>query len=107
MRDLTMAVPVLAVVALAAVSARPVLADNAGLFPAQRTAMEAPAAEPMVMGSDSGMRTMYVAMGAMTGYMFAVMPVTTTAISVAVASGVATMWAYDYMVGGPTVMPGH
>lgn len=45
---------------------------------------------------DTSMRNMYIAMGAMTGFMFAAMPVTTTAVSVAVGAGVATMWLYDF-----------
>ncbi|MCR9176286.1 MAG: hypothetical protein NXI19_09840 [Alphaproteobacteria bacterium] len=44
---------------------------------------------------DTAMRNMYIAMGAMTGFMFAAMPVTTTAVSAAVGAGVATMWLYD------------
>lgn len=47
---------------------------------------------------DDMMRTMYVSMGAMAGYMFAVMPVTTAAITAAVASGAASWWAYDYLI---------
>jgi hypothetical protein len=47
-------------------------------------------------GDDDGaMRNMYIAMGAMTGYMFAAMPLTTATVTVAVGAGVATMWLYD------------
>lgn len=46
---------------------------------------------------DTVIRTMYVTMGAMTGYMFAVMPVTMSAITAAAASGAAAMWVYDTM----------
>lgn len=52
---------------------------------------------------DTSMRNMYIAMGAMTGFMFAAMPVTATAVSAAVGAGVATMWLYDsYLVPAPT-----
>lgn len=47
---------------------------------------------------DVSMRNMYIAMGAMTGFMFAAMPVTTTAVSAAVGAGIATMWLYDAYV---------
>ena len=37
--------------------------------------------------------------GAMAGYMFAVMPVTMSAVTAALASGAASMYAYDYILG--------
>lgn len=49
-------------------------------------------------GTEDVMRSMYVSMGAMAGYMFAVMPLTTAAVTAAVASGLASMWAYDYLL---------
>jgi hypothetical protein len=60
--------------------------------------VSAEAAPAHQTSGDDVMRTMYVTMGAMTGYMFAVMPVTTTAVTAAVASGLVSMWAYDYML---------
>jgi len=50
---------------------------------------------------DFNMRAMYVAMGAMTGYMVAVMPVTTTAVAAAAGAGIATMWVYDWYLAPP------
>lgn len=70
---------------------------------AQTKATPAPPPTMMVPGGDRGgetdgtaMRTMYIAMGAMTGFMFATMPVTTAAVTTAAATGIVTMWAYDY-----------
>ncbi|NQW08911.1 MAG: hypothetical protein HQ481_03375 [Alphaproteobacteria bacterium] len=47
-------------------------------------------------GDDVAMRAMYVAMGAMAGFVIATMPVTVTTVTTAVAAGTVTMWAYDY-----------
>lgn len=109
MRSVVVAVTLLA--ALGAASGRPAWAQGAGDV---AQAQHAPggvrggdphAAQPAAEG-DSAMRTMYVSMGAMTGYMFAVMPVTMTAVTAAVASGVVTMWAYDYLI-VPNGVPVH
>lgn len=48
-------------------------------------------------GDDTAMRAMYIAMGAMTGFMVAAMPVTATSVTAAVGAGIVTMWAYDYV----------
>lgn len=66
----------------------------------------APSATPEQQAkSEEVMRTMYITMGAMAGYLFAVAPVTTAAITAAVASGAASMWAYDYLL-SPTATNG-
>ncbi len=44
------------------------------------------------------LRSMYITIGAMSGYMFTVMPVTTAAVTAAVAGGIASYWAYEYML---------
>ena len=81
-----------------ALAALPAWAQTAGGAAQPATAgrsVPAPEAAP----DDEIVRTMYIMTGAMAGYMFAVMPVTMTAITAAVASGAASMWAYDYMLG--------
>ena len=101
MRALMTAVLLLTAVALvprvasaeASTPAAPPAASTGGWF---GVSAEAPSAHET--SGDDVMRTMYVTMGAMTGYMFAVMPVTTTAVTAAVASGLVSMWAYDYML---------
>ncbi len=101
MRALMTAVLLLTAVALvprvasaeASAPAAPPAASTGGWF-----GVSAEAAPAHQTGGDDIMRTMYVTMGAMTGYMFAVMPVTTTAVTAAVASGLVSMWAYDYML---------
>ena len=62
-----------------------------------RSTMTDQAAASSTMETD--MRSMCVAMGAMTAYMVYVMPITTGAIVAAVGAGVATAWAYDYSKG--------
>lgn len=97
MRALMAAVLLLTAVALvprgASAEASAPAAASGGWF---GVSTEAPSAHQTT--GDDVMRSMYVAMGAMTGYMFAVMPVTTTAVTAAVASGLVSMWAYDYML---------
>ena len=86
--------------ALAALSGEPARAQSSSGTGAARPALGGAAATaPDDAGSEEIIRTMYVTMGAMAGYMFAVMPVTMTAVTAAVASGAASMWAYDYVLG--------
>ena len=56
-------------------------------------------AAPEAAPDDEIVRTMYIMTGAMAGYMFAVMPVTMSAVTAALASGAASMYAYDYILG--------
>jgi hypothetical protein len=92
-------------VALTLASGLPASAQTASPTPAQPAQVDLHSAQShgsqlkaVPAADDTPMRTMYVTMGAMTGYMFAVMPVTMTAITAAAASGVASMWAYDYLI---------
>lgn len=59
---------------------------------AGHTDMKATSASSMA----DDMRSMYISMGAMGGYMVYVMPITVGAIAAAVGAGVVTAWAYDY-----------
>ena len=87
-------------VALVLLSGQPASAQTVGATQGQQTPVDLHSGPPhgsqlkaAPSAEDSAMRTMYVTMGAMTGYMFAVMPVTMTAVTAAAASGVASMWA--------------
>lgn len=79
-------------IATATLSTAPVAAQTA-------SAAAPTAAVPAAAPDDEVVRSMYIMTGAMAGYMFAVMPVTMTAVTAAVASGAFSMWAYDYMLG--------
>lgn len=109
MRGLVMAGLLLVAVAMAPLAAR---AEGATPATAAAGTDQAPAQGEGWFGASAGpsadetMRTMYISMGAMAGYMFAVMPLTTAAVTAAVASGVASMWAYDYLV-APNGAPVH
>lgn len=87
-------------IATATLSAAPVAAQTATATAAP-PAVSAPksAVAPAAAPDDEVVRSMYIMTGAMAGYMFAVMPVTMTAVTAAVASGAFSMWAYDYMLG--------
>ncbi len=84
-------------VAVAAFSARPAWAQT--VSGAARPAAGVSAAAPEAAPDDEIVRTMYIMTGAMAGYMFAVMPVTMSAVTAALASGAASMYAYDYILG--------
>ena len=113
MRGLITALLLLAAVALApatgsAQAAQTSAAPGTGAAPAPTEGWLGGSAGASTAEADDVMRTMYVSMGAMAGYMFAVMPVTTAAVTAAVASGVASMWAYDYLLapgGAPAKHP--
>lgn len=85
----------IATATLAAAPASAQTAPVAAVPPAAAPAAAVPAAAP----DDEVVRSMYIMTGAMAGYMFAVMPVTMSAVTAAVASGAFSMWAYDYMLG--------
>src|SRR3546814_15807583 len=69
------------------------------LFPST-TRFRSPTAQAGAAAPDDEVvRSVYIMTGAMAGYMCAVRPVTMTAVTAAMISGAASMWAYDYMLG--------
>src|SRR5690606_2971250 len=79
----------------AATTAPPPVAPPAVIPPADAATALPAAAAP----GDEVVRSVYIMTGAMAGYMFAVMPVTMSAVTAAMISGAASMWAYDYVLG--------
>lgn len=55
---------------------------------------------------DLAARLVYAALGAGAGYLYATMPVATTAVAAAFAGGVITMWVYSSYYFKPEPMPG-
>jgi len=62
-------------------------------------AARAGATEPAAR-NETPIYALYVAMGALGGYVYAAAPVTTTAVLTAVTGGIVTLWAYDTFFAG-------
>ncbi|GHD49231.1 hypothetical protein GCM10017083_21250 [Thalassobaculum fulvum] len=65
------------------------------LAQAQQPPAECDCGRRPISSVDLAARLVYAALGAGAGYLYATMPVTTTAIAAAFAGGVITMWVYS------------